>query len=99
MIFVNVDIVRTLIIIDYSSIIISLVNSKKTIFDGKLASLIVRIQKDIYQFQEVTSYQVLRTLNHGLANEATNLNEGMPRENGGIYCSSHALSSFVFYQT
>jgi hypothetical protein len=77
-----------MIVINDSSIIINLMNSKKTPSNDKLTSLIVRIQKETHRFQEVTFYQVWRALNQqvdGLANKATNLNEGVLRKNGGLY--------------
>lgn len=73
LISVNAYRVRTLSVIDNSSVIISLMNSNQTPFYGELASLIARIQKDTHRFQEATFFQFPRDLNrhvNGLANKA-----------------------------
>jgi ribonuclease HI len=85
LLLINASRVRTLIVIGDSSIIIKLMNSKKTLSDSKLASLIARIQKETLWFKEVTFFQVLRALNRQadiLANEASKLNEGTLKKMG-----------------
>jgi hypothetical protein len=61
--------------------------SKKTPPNNKLASLIAQIQTEVCIFPKFSFFRVLKEFNwqvDTLANEATKLNIGVLRKNGGM---------------
>jgi ribonuclease HI len=78
--------IKSLIIIGDSSIIIKSMVMKSIPSDNKLALIIARINKEVNSLHKVSYFQVLREFNsqaNSLANEATSLNQGALRKNGG----------------
>jgi hypothetical protein len=84
---INAARVRSLIVISDFSIIIIIMNNKKTSSDNKLSFHIVRIKKETLWSKEVIFFQVQRACNQQesiLANEASKLGEGILKKNEGI---------------